>query len=55
MRMGGQGEFADLIRKRFAIAWKRLGINTDREPGLDTTLFKPPSVPSTETQLNLFR
>ena len=25
VRMGGQGEFADLIRKRFALACKRLG------------------------------
>src|SRR6478736_4778363 len=27
-RMGGQGEFADLVRKRFAIACKRLGLNS---------------------------
>ena len=30
-RMGGQGEFADLIRKRFAIACKRLGLNSERD------------------------
>ena len=43
VRMGGQGEFADLIRKRYAIACKRLGLNTHRDPPLDTTQFKPPS------------
>ena len=35
VRMGGQGEFADLIRKRFALACKRLGLNTDRDVPLD--------------------
>jgi len=55
MRMGGQGEFADLIRKRFAIACKRLGLNSDREPQLDTTLFKPPSTRGASPQLDLFR
>jgi hypothetical protein len=55
VRMGGQGEFADLIRKRFAIACQRLGLNSDREPTLDTTLFKPPSIPGTSSpQLDLF-
>jgi len=53
-RMGGQGEFADLIRKRFAIACKRLDLNTDREPKLDTTLFRPPSAPGGAPQLDLF-
>jgi DNA repair photolyase len=55
VRMGGQGEFADLIRKRFAICCKRLGLNTDREPDLDTTLFRPPSVRGASLQLDLFR
>jgi len=55
-----------LIRKRFAIACKRLGLNTDRDPPLDTTLFKAPMVPGVSTagkrssdndngQLDLFR
>jgi DNA repair photolyase len=66
VRMGGRGEFADLIRKRFALACKRLGLNADRDPPLDTTLFKPPMVPGVSTagkrsgdndngQLDLFR
>jgi hypothetical protein len=66
VRMGGQGEFADLIRKRFAIACKRLGLNTDRDPPLATTLFRPPSAPGASAaaskradpdtrQLDLFR
>jgi len=54
-RMGGQGEFADLIRKRFEIACKRLGLNSDRDPPLDTTRFRPPSAPGTSAQLDLFR
>jgi len=54
-RMGGQGEFADLIRKRFAIACKRLDLNSDRDPPLDTTRFRPPSAPGAAAQLDLFR
>ena len=30
-RMRGQGEFADLIRERFALACRRLGLDTDRD------------------------
>ncbi len=52
VRMGGQGEFADLIRKRFALACKRLGLNTDRNAPLDTTRFRPP--PGATPQLDLF-
>src|SRR4029077_20912909 len=54
-RMGGQGEFADLVRKRFEIACKRLGLNSHRDPPLDTTRFRPPSAPGADAQLNLFR
>ena len=54
-RMGGQGEFADLIRKRFAIACKRLDLNSDRDPPLDTTRFRPPAAPGAAAQLDLFR
>jgi DNA repair photolyase len=49
-RMGGQGEFADLIRQRFALACKRLALNADRDAPLDTSRFRPPGV----TQLDLF-
>jgi DNA repair photolyase len=43
LRMGGQGEFADLIRNRFALAAQRLGLNTQRDAPLDTTRFRRPA------------
>ena len=57
VRMGGQGLFADLIRKRFAIACKRLGLNTERDAPLDTTRFRPPAMSGKAAatgQLDLF-
>jgi DNA repair photolyase len=42
LRMGGRGEFADLIRRRFALACKRLGLNTRNDAPLDTSRFRPP-------------
>jgi len=50
-RMGGQGEFADLIRRRFALACKRLDLNTDRDAPLDTSRFRPPGAAA---QFDLF-
>ena len=50
-RMHGQGQYADLIRKRFALACKRLGLNAERDVPLDTTRFRPPRVGG---QLDLF-
>lgn len=50
-RMQGQGQYAELIRKRFEIACKRLGLNAKRNVPLDTTLFRPPS---SAGQLDLF-
>ena len=50
-RMGGQGEFADLIRRRFALACKRLDLNADRNAPLDTSRFRPPGATA---QLDLF-
>jgi DNA repair photolyase len=55
LRMGGQGAFADLIRKRFAIACKRLDLNTDRDVPLDTSRFRPPAAPGRSAQLDFFR
>jgi DNA repair photolyase len=40
-RMRGTGPYADMIAKRFRIAVKRLGLNTDHRP-LDTAQFKRP-------------
>ena len=43
-RMHGQGQYAELIRGRFALACRRLGLNTARDAPLDTTLFRPPAI-----------
>jgi DNA repair photolyase len=51
-RMRGEGQFADLIARRFDLACKRLGLNGDRTPPLDTTRFRPPAVGG--GQLDLF-
>jgi DNA repair photolyase len=53
-RMRGQGQFADLIARRFALACKRLGLNEDRTLRLDTTRFHPPKGPAAGAQLDLF-
>jgi DNA repair photolyase len=50
-RMRGQGQYADLIRNRFGLACKRLGLNAERSVPLDTTLFRPPR---NSNQLDLF-
>jgi DNA repair photolyase len=47
-RMSGSGNFVDLIDKRFDLACRRLGLNSDENHmaprrDLDCTLFKPPS------------
>jgi DNA repair photolyase len=40
-RMRGSGQFAALIKRRFALAVERLGLNPERAP-LDRSLFRPP-------------
>jgi len=50
-RMRGEGEFADLIRQRFAIATRRLGLARNRDLTLDTTLFQPPRAASPQGDL----
>jgi DNA repair photolyase len=52
-RMRGEGEYANLIRDRFAIACRRLGLDTLRVPALDTTQFRPPRT-RPDPQLDLF-
>jgi DNA repair photolyase len=42
-RMRGKGPFAELVRRRFDLACKRLNLNTSRYPALNTGLFRPPS------------
>ena len=53
-RMRGEGLFAELIARRFAVACKRLGLNEDRTLRLDTTRFKPPRPALPNSQLALF-
>jgi DNA repair photolyase len=51
-RMRGSGELAALLRRRFDIACKRLGLNAGRRhAALETTLFRPPRH---DGQLGLF-
>ena len=54
-RMKGLGHFADLIRQRFELACRRLGL-VQEWPALDTTSFRPPPPPQPvdERQLSLF-
>ena len=49
-RMRGEGEFAALLEKRFAIACARLGFDAQRRSPLTTALFRRPPSP----QLSLF-
>jgi len=39
-RMKGEGSFADLLRNRFSIACKRLGLNADKRNRLDPGKFR---------------
>ena len=46
--MTGSGNFVDLISKRFELACRRLGLNSEdnhmaSRGGLDCTLFHPPA------------
>jgi DNA repair photolyase len=51
-RMRGRGELAELLRRRFDIACKRIELNTgQRSADLDASLFRPPRL---DGQLGLF-
>jgi DNA repair photolyase len=50
-RMRGEGEFADLIRQRFALACRRFGIARGRDIVLDTASFAPPRAESPQAEL----
>jgi DNA repair photolyase len=50
LRMGGTGPWAQLLRDRFHLACRKLGLNADRELTLDTSLFR---VPASSGQLDL--
>jgi DNA repair photolyase len=51
-RMRGTGPFADLLKRRFELACRRLELNRTSTP-LDLTKFQPPPRPG--DQLSLFR
>jgi DNA repair photolyase len=54
-RMRGAGPYAELIRDRFAVACRRLQLNVDTLPALDTTRFRPPAAREPgDAQLSLF-
>lgn len=42
-RMGGTGAWAALLRDRFHLACRRNGLNSERDPQLNTGLFRPPT------------
>jgi len=50
-RMRGEGEFAELIKQRFAIATKRLGLARNRDIALESAMFTPPTPPSPQGEL----
>ncbi len=50
-RMRGEGEFAALIRQRFAIAAKKSGLARNRDIRLDESLFTPPRPDSAQAEL----
>jgi len=50
-RMRGEGEFAELIRQRFALACRRFGISRGRDIVLDTAQFSPPRAESPQAEL----
>jgi len=58
--MTGSGNFVELIGKRFDLACRRLGLNSEENHmasrnGLDCALFRPPSQQqNTQGQMALF-
>ena len=52
-RMRGTGQFADLLRGRFHLACRRLGLATGRGVPLEHTLFRPPGRNTAQLSLDL--
>jgi DNA repair photolyase len=52
-RMRGTGPYAQLLRERFRIACRRLGLNSGRDTPLDTSLFTAPTPPGAQLRLGL--
>src|SRR6266568_1982436 len=44
-RMKGEGQFAELLRNRFTLACRRLGLNAEKRDRLDGTKFRRPGAP----------
>ncbi|HUH94159.1 MAG TPA: PA0069 family radical SAM protein [Casimicrobiaceae bacterium] len=53
-RMRGEGQFAELIERRFAVACRRLGLDAGRGFALERSRFRPPKAPTGAAQLDLF-
>ncbi len=51
-RMRGEGPIAELIRTRFVVACRRLGLNAPNRRKMDLTLFRPPA--KATNQMDLF-
>ncbi len=52
-RMRGTGPLAELLRSRFQIACRRLGLGTGRQQPPNISLFRPPRSPRSGPQLTL--
>ncbi len=52
-RMAGIGIYADLLRQRFQIASRRLGLSERPVASLSTELFKPPAAPDAGNEIQL--
>ena len=50
-RLRGEGVYADLLSRRFALALKRFGFEGRRHPPFDCTRFAPPRVASPQGEL----
>jgi DNA repair photolyase len=50
-RLSGEGVYADLLARRFALALKRAGFRERRHPPLDCSRFEPPRAPSPQGEL----
>jgi hypothetical protein len=51
--MRGTGPYAELLRRRFQVACRRLNLNSGGRGTLDTTLFRPPEPPGAQLRFSL--
>jgi DNA repair photolyase len=52
-RMRGTGPYAELLRNRFRLACRRLGLDASKRDELNTALFRPPTPPGAQLPLGL--